>query len=63
MRELDLQHRYEMHLQDVERQHLLGQLPPSQFRLQMARILHLIADLIEGKARVQVVYAEPLKTC
>lgn len=63
MRELDLQHRYEMHLQDLDHQHLLGQLPPSRCRLRMARILHLIADLMEGKACVQVVYAEPFKTC
>ncbi|GGJ41739.1 hypothetical protein [Deinococcus roseus] len=60
MRQLEVQDRYQTYLKDLQQHHLSNQVP-SLMRLKAAHTLRTLADLLEGKARVMVVYPEHIK--
>ncbi|GEM45850.1 hypothetical protein [Deinococcus cellulosilyticus] len=58
MRQIEVRDRYQDHLTDLKVHQLHTQITPSPLRLMAAHTLRTLADLIEGKARVMVVYPE-----
>ena len=58
LRQIEVQDRYQTYLQDLKAHQTSQQTLPSPLRLKAAHTLRTLADLIEGKARVMVVYSE-----